>query len=234
MSKIRIVRQVELDTLLNDARTAFHELKKILTTDLILGLPDDTLQFKIQSDASVDGIGAVLLQITLNGDRSLAYMSKKLTKTQTNWLTIEQECYAIVQAIDKWDKYLRGHEFILETDHEPLVNLPNKEQLNKGCNRWRLKLAEYRFKVKHIQGKKNNMADYLSRSPVELAEEDIDERILYESKSTQTDLSSLPLNNLTPFKITTAITRAQAKLQQQTTVTPSNTTMDGKVDELIP
>ncbi|CAM4797997.1 unnamed protein product [Rotaria magnacalcarata] len=72
----------------NDARTAFHELKKILTTDLILGLPDDTLQFKIQSDASVDGIGAVLLQITLNGDRSLAYMSKKLTKTQTNWSTI--------------------------------------------------------------------------------------------------------------------------------------------------
>ncbi|CAF4709669.1 unnamed protein product, partial [Rotaria socialis] len=32
----------------DDARTAFHELKKILTTDLILGLPDDTLQFKIQ------------------------------------------------------------------------------------------------------------------------------------------------------------------------------------------
>ncbi|CAF5186636.1 unnamed protein product, partial [Rotaria magnacalcarata] len=48
----------------DDARTAFHGLRKILTTDLILGLPDDTLQFKIQSDASVDGIGAVLLQIT--------------------------------------------------------------------------------------------------------------------------------------------------------------------------
>ncbi|CAF3091095.1 unnamed protein product, partial [Rotaria socialis] len=213
----------------DDARTAFHELKKILTTDLILGLPDDTLQFKIQSDASVDGIGAVLLQITSNGDRPLAYMSKKLTKTQTNWSTIEQECYAIVQAIDKWDKYLRGHEFILETDHEPLVNLPNKEQLNKRCNRWRLKLAEYRFQVKHIQGKKNNMADYLSRSPVELAEEDIDERIQYESKFTQTDdLSLSTSNNLTPLKITTAITRAQAKLHQQVTATPSNTTTDGK------
>ncbi|CAF4580246.1 unnamed protein product, partial [Rotaria magnacalcarata] len=44
----------------------------------------------------------------------------------------------------------------------------------------------------------------------------------------------MSLNNLTPLKITTAITRAQAKLQQQTTATPSNTTMDGKVDELIP
>ncbi|CAF5190499.1 unnamed protein product, partial [Rotaria sp. Silwood1] len=90
-----------------EARTAFHQLKKILTTDLILDLPDDTLLFKLQTDASVDGIGAVLLQITSNGDRPLAYMSKKLTRTQINWPTIEQECYAIVQAIEKWDKYLR-------------------------------------------------------------------------------------------------------------------------------
>ncbi|CAF4446300.1 unnamed protein product, partial [Rotaria sp. Silwood2] len=126
-----------------EARTAFHQLKKILTTDLILDLPDDTLTFKLQTDASVDGIGAVLLQITPNGDRPLAYISKKLTKTQINWPTIEQECYAIVQAIEKWDKYLRGHEFILETDHEPLIHFANKEQLNKRCERWRLKLGEY-------------------------------------------------------------------------------------------
>ncbi|CAF1308488.1 unnamed protein product [Rotaria sordida] len=221
--------------LTDEARTAFHHLKKILTTDLILDLPDDTLPFKLQTDASGDGIGAVLLQITANGDRPLAYMSKKLTKTQTNWPTIEQECYAIVQAIEKWDKYLRGHEFILETDHEPLVHFTNKEQLNKRCERWRLKLAEYRFKVKHIQGKKNNMADYLSRSPVEIAEEDIEERTQYESASTQTDLSFSSLNkNLIPLKITTAVTRAQAKLQQQAMATPSIKPTDEKMNELIP
>ncbi|CAM4977180.1 unnamed protein product [Rotaria socialis] len=121
-----------------------------------------------------------------------------------------------------------------ETDHEPLVNFSNKEQLNKRCNRWRLKLAEYRIHVKHIQGKKNNVADYLSRSPVEAAEEDIDERIQYESKFTQTDLPLPSLDKSIPLKITTPITRAQAKLQQQTTATPSNTTTDGKINELIP
>ncbi|CAF5186032.1 unnamed protein product, partial [Rotaria sp. Silwood1] len=40
-----------------EARTAFHQLKKILTTDLILDLPDDALLFKLQTAASVDGIG---------------------------------------------------------------------------------------------------------------------------------------------------------------------------------
>ena len=204
----------------DEARTAFHQLKKILTNDLILALPDDNLPFKVQTDASIDGIGGVLLQITSNGDRPLAYMSKKLTKTQTNWPTIEQECYAIVQAVDKWDKYLRGREFILETDHEPLVNFTNKEQLNKRCDRWRLKLAEYRFKVNHIQGKKNHMADYLSRSPVEIGEDEIDERINVASKSTQTETSALPMGTRTinPV-ITMAITRAQAR---------------NKINELIP
>ena len=118
-----------------EARTAFCELKTVLTKDLILNLPDDALPFKLQTDASVEGIGAVLLQSTLDGDRPLAYKFKKLTKAQTRWPTIEQECYAIVQAVEKWDKYLRGREFILETDHEPLMSLPNNEQLNKRCER---------------------------------------------------------------------------------------------------
>ncbi|CAF5169347.1 unnamed protein product, partial [Rotaria magnacalcarata] len=63
----------------DEAREAFHKIKNILTTDLILGLPDDALPFKLQTDACVDGIGAVLLQVTPDGDRPLAFMSKKLT-----------------------------------------------------------------------------------------------------------------------------------------------------------
>ena len=216
----------------NEARTAFHQLKNILTTDLILGLPNDNMVFKLQTDACVDGIGGVLLQITPNGDRPLAYMSRKLTKSQINWPTIEQECYAIVQALEKWDKYLRGREFILETDHEPLVNFSTKEQLNKRCERWRLRLAEYRFKVKHIPGKKNNMADYLSRSPVETAQEDNDDKTIYESRSTQTDMLYSSLDSkYTPAKITAVITRAQAKRQKQNELIPKGKEVKDLADE---
>jgi hypothetical protein len=76
---------------------------------------------------------------------------KKINQNTNKQATIEQECYAIVEAVDKWNKYLRGKEFILVTDHEPLVNFSNNEQPTKRCDRWRLKLVKYRFKVKHIQ-----------------------------------------------------------------------------------
>ncbi|CAF4691102.1 unnamed protein product, partial [Rotaria sp. Silwood2] len=76
---------------------------------------------------------------------------------------------------------------------------------------------------------------YLSRSTVEVAEEDIEERTQYESIATQTDLSFLSSNNnSTPLKMTTAITRAQAKLQQQAMATPSIKLTDEKINELIP
>ena len=57
------------------------------------------------------------------------------------------------------------------------------------------------------------MADYLSRSPVELAEEDSEDKVQPISISTQTDITYPALNNNSFFlQATTAVTRAQAKL----------------------
>jgi len=78
--------------------------------------------------------------------------------------------------------------------------------------------------VKHIQGKKNNMAE---------AEEETDGKTHLESKLTQTEISFPSVNNnLTSLKMRTAITRAQTKLQQQQTTTTQST--DDKMHTLIP
>ncbi|CAF4662765.1 unnamed protein product, partial [Rotaria magnacalcarata] len=80
------------------------------------------------------------MQTHPNGDLPVAYLSKKFTATQMNWPATEQECYAIVYAIEKWHKYLDGQSFSIETDHKPLLPLNSKQQLNSKCERWRLKL----------------------------------------------------------------------------------------------
>ncbi|CAF4874469.1 unnamed protein product [Rotaria socialis] len=174
-------------TLSDDAIDAFNKLKRILTNDLVLRIPDQNLPFKIQTDASKIGVGAVLMQTHPNGDLPVAYLSKKFTTTQMNWPATEQECYAIIYAIEKWHKYLDGQSFSIETDHKPLLPLNSKQQLNSKCERWRLKLQQYRFTIKYIKGKHNTVADYLSRSPVDDGSNDEDDYTPTRSASTQTD-----------------------------------------------
>ncbi|CAF4236595.1 unnamed protein product, partial [Rotaria magnacalcarata] len=99
------------------------------------------------------------------------------------WSPMEQECYAFICALDKWHNYLSGIKFTWETDHKALTQLNQKAQINKRCERWRLKILEYDFKVKYIPGLTNSMPDYLSRSPVDDAEEDPDEISILISKA---------------------------------------------------
>ena len=76
------------------------------------------------------------------------------------------------------------------------------------------------------------MADYLSRSPMELAEEDSEDKVQPTSIFTQPDITYPALNNNSSFvQATTAVTRAQPKLQQQKLAI--STTNDRK-NELIP
>ncbi|CAF4743200.1 unnamed protein product, partial [Rotaria sp. Silwood2] len=167
--------QKTIITLTDDELKAFNQLKQFLTTDIVLRLPNNRSPFKVQTDASDEGIGAVLLQIYPEGDRPIAYLSKKFTQAQRKWSPMEQEYYAFICSLDKWHNYLSGIKFVWETDHKALTQLNQKAQINKRCGRWRLKILEYDFKVKHIPGLTNAMPDYLSRSPVDDAEEDPDE-----------------------------------------------------------
>ena len=96
-------------------------------------------------------------------------------------------------------------------------------------------MAEYRFNVKHIRGKNNNMADYLSRSPVDMAREDTDEMVNTESKCTQTDASSQSTDDR-PHRIhlTAAITRTQARKHQKTGELSPGEPSREEPNELIP
>ena len=92
----------------------------------------------------------------------LAFFSKKFSDVARRWSTIEQEGYAIFYAVCiAFRMFLYGKEFLLETDHANLVYL-EKSSVAKLI-RWRMALQNYTFSVRHISGKRNNVADYLSR-----------------------------------------------------------------------
>jgi len=157
------------EILWNEVREqAFQELKNQISHPPILKLPDILEPFILQTDAFHIGIGAVLFQEDSAGEkRPIAFASRKLQPRERNYSAIECECLAIVWGVMKFQEYLYGKEFLLETDHQPLQYLREAKYKNGRLMRWALALQPYRFLLRAIQGKDNVGADCLSRNPLD-------------------------------------------------------------------
>ena len=131
---------------------AFRSLIKCLVEKPILKLPEVHKPFILQTDASNEGIGAVLLQTENEVKKPIAFISKQLKDAERNYSTIEKECLSIIWAIEKFQRYLYGKEFYLETDHQPLQYLQRSKTLNPRLMRWAMRIQPYRFCIKAIRG----------------------------------------------------------------------------------
>lgn len=142
---------------------AFQELKRRISSPPILRLPDFTKTFVLRTDASQTSLGAVLMQRYEGTLHPIAYASRKLVPREVCYSTIERECLALVWGVQKFNMYLYGRPFVVQTDHQPLRYIQQAKQLNSRVLRWSLLLQEYQFTVEHIKGSENVGADYLSR-----------------------------------------------------------------------
>ncbi|KAJ9517139.1 hypothetical protein QJQ45_009105 [Haematococcus lacustris] len=91
--------QAELD--------AFNALKQAIANVPMLKLPDHSKPFQVHCDASLEGIGAVLMQ----DNYPLAYYSRKLIPAEVNYTTGEQELLALVSACQQWRAYATDSNF---------------------------------------------------------------------------------------------------------------------------
>lgn len=91
------------------------------------------------------------------------YISRKLSGAETRYSTIERECLGLVWATRKLHRYLYGREFVLETDHQPLLFMDRSKIDNDRVMRWALSMQSYRYRVQVVRGSDNVAADFLSR-----------------------------------------------------------------------
>ena len=142
---------------------AFRSLQSRLISPPILRYPDYTRKFILTTDASNEGVGAILSQGEIGKDYPVAFASRSLNKAERNYSTTEKELLAIVWGVRYFRPYLYGTKFTVVTDHKPLTWIMNVKDPGSRLLRWRIKLEEYQYVIVFKRGVANTNADALSR-----------------------------------------------------------------------
>ena len=186
----------------------------------ILAHYDPNKPTKVSADASRHALGCVLMQYDLNHWKPVAYASRALTTTEQKYAQIELELLAIYFACHKFDQYLLGKRFLVESDHKPLITLFGKDLFScpLRAQRLMLSLQRFDFDIEFVPGKFLYTADVLSRfvdnAPQCLNEIDVETEPSYLSgmhTQMKSELSETTLHDPLLMKLSDYITRGWPK-----------------------
>ena len=146
-----------------ECQRSFDKLKTFLTEAPALTQPTCGKEYVIFSDASLNGLGCVLME---EGKR-VADASRQLKSHEKNYPTHDLELAAIVCALKIWIHYLYGEKCFIYTDHKSLKYLPSQRELNLRQRRWMELIKDYDCVIDYHPRKANVVADALSRKTMQ-------------------------------------------------------------------
>ena len=149
-----------------DCQTAFDQLKARLTTSPITAFPDFSQEFRLYTDASTAGLGAILAQVREGKERIICCASRALNKAEKSYPATKLECLAIGVGSRQIPSLPHAMPFEVFTDHYALQWLKTMRTGSALLHRWSAALEEYDFTVRHRPGKIQTYVDGLSRLPV--------------------------------------------------------------------
>ena len=165
-----------------EALQAFKDLKKKCMMAPVLVFADFKKPFWLETDASREGLGAILLQESDDGQyHPVAYASRELKGGEPKYHSSKLEFLALKWAVmEQFREYLQYQPFMVWMDNNPLTYILTTPNLDALGHRWVAVLAGYNMKLEYLRGSDNKIADTLSRLPPEkLNEEAVAELLDY-------------------------------------------------------
>nr|GEV70822.1 putative reverse transcriptase domain, ribonuclease H-like domain, aspartic peptidase domain protein [Tanacetum cinerariifolium] len=143
----------------------FQLIKQKLCSAPILALPEGSEDFIVYCDASIKGLGAVLME----REKVIVYASRQLKIHEKNYTTPDLELGAVVFALKIWRHYMYGTKCTVFTDHKSLQHILDQKELNMRQCHWLELLSDYDCEIRYRPGKANTEA----RKPENLTSEDV-------------------------------------------------------------
>ncbi|GKD79222.1 putative reverse transcriptase domain-containing protein, partial [Tanacetum coccineum] len=124
-----------------------------------MALPEGSKDFIVYCDASIKGLGAVLMQ----REKVIAYASRQLKIHEKNYTTHDLELRAVVFSLKLWRHYLYETKCTVFTDPKSLQHILSQKELNMRQRHWLELLSDYNCEIRYHPGKVNVIADALRR-----------------------------------------------------------------------
>lgn len=124
-----------------ECQEAFEAFKAAITRSPVLAYPNFDVDFVLETDASVKGLGAVLSQYQSDGVlHPVAFASRSLSPAERNYGVTDLETLAVVWAMRQYRAYLYGHKVTVITDHSAVKTVLGAPSSNGKHARWWLKV----------------------------------------------------------------------------------------------
>ena len=152
-------------------QVVFETLRDKMVSKPVLQQPNFNKTFYLQMDTLKYGVGVVLSQegevkhSTPRKWHSVAFYSATFSLTKQNYDAYDLEFLGVLKSIEHWRPYLilTKELFIIKTNHKNLTYWKSPQKLTGRMACWHEKLQDYNFKILHIPGKNNTLADTLSQ-----------------------------------------------------------------------
>ena len=114
-------------------------------------------------------------------EKLIAYMSRTVANLKKKYSQLEKEGLAVVFCVRKFDHFLRGHDFTMFSDHQPLKHLLTSLQqwLPLESNAWALTLGAYHYTIQHCHRSSMVNGDALSQLPLNESESSVPLREIF-------------------------------------------------------
>ena len=157
-----------------EALKAFEELKMKCMTAPVLVFADFKKPFRLETDTSKEGLGAILLQELDNGQyHPVAFASQELKGGEPKYHSSKLEFLALKWAVtEQFREYLQYQPFTICTDNNPLTYILTTPNLDVLGHCWVAALAGYNMKLEYLKGSDNKVANALSRVSMQKLDEE--------------------------------------------------------------